>query len=62
MATSKDYDRAAEIMREKRSEVFARLPDKALNALEDAFVQLFEGNPKFDAARFRAACKPKAGG
>ena len=56
--TKKDYERAAQVVQEWmacRATVEAR-------AVQTAFVRFFQedGNPRFDEARFRAACVPGA--
>ena len=56
--TKKDYERAALIAQRRwRAEfdVYVR------SAIIESFVELFAGdNPRFDEARFRAACVPGA--
>ena len=59
--TKKDYERAATIVQFMRSGLHT--PNQEVIALgaEHAFVELFTGdNPRFDEARFRAACIPGA--
>lgn len=52
--TKKDYERAATIAQEHR-------PETGWPQIINAFVELFAGdNPRFDEARFRAACIPGA--
>lgn len=52
----KDYDKAAEIVRQDADEngdIFSKL-------MQESFVQFFQkDNPRFDANRFRQACKGK---
>jgi hypothetical protein len=61
--TKKDYERAAGIVQDVSRYDDAGEPDGAL-AYEviEAFVTFFrdDGNPRFDEARFRAACVPGA--
>ncbi len=60
--TKKDYERAARIIQERFEyatvvELSVHLREKAIEVL----VELFSGdNPRFDEARFRAACVPGA--
>lgn len=49
--TRKDYERAAAILR------FEGGCDHAAKVA--TFVEFFQENPHFDAARFRAACAPR---
>lgn len=52
MNTKKDFERAAALVRATREKW-------ANQIMTDAFVAFFQGeNPRFDAARFREACKP----
>ena len=54
--TKKHYERAALIVQGMQGAVYGGLANKQA---EDAFVRLFAGdNPRFDEARFRAACVP----
>ena len=55
--TKKNYERAATIVQELR----ARGENFQSYATKEAFIKLFaDDNPRFDEARFRAACIPGA--
>lgn len=63
MNTRKDYIRASVIVRLVRAEhaAYPTSPAYTANVVRDAFVKFFEAdNPRFDAARFRAACEGEA--
>jgi hypothetical protein len=57
----KDYERAASIAQEAARDWYD-VNDACANAVIEGFVRLFkaDGNPRFDEARFRAACVPGA--
>ena len=58
--TKRDYERAATITQEWALSAGEDSPDYC-RAVEEAFVELFaDDNPRFDEARFRAACIPGA--
>jgi hypothetical protein len=54
--SKKDYERAARI-----AQRFSQA-DGEWSSVVDAFAQFFcdDGNPRFDATRFQAACQPGA--
>ncbi len=57
--SKKNYEKAAAICRTHWDEVDAHQgDDRAIAAaVEEAFVSLMDDNPRYDAARFRKACR-----
>ena len=59
--TKKDYERAAEIIQRWASVAAGSSERDTVAALETCFAEFFSGDsPRFDEARFRAACAPGA--
>jgi hypothetical protein len=61
--TKRDYERAAKVAQGYNAPGWGDIGDPAHHgAVVEAFVRLFheDGNPRFDVARFRAACQPGA--
>jgi hypothetical protein len=59
--SKKDYERAAELVQTARGIVETRGENAGCKLMESTFVLFFmDDNPRFDEARFRAACVPGA--
>ena len=62
--TKKDYERAATIVQSMRSDAIGGLgiySSGTMATVEGTFARFFrDDNPRFDEARFRAACVPGA--